>query len=147
MENFNRKRQKEKTAVDARMLSWAARMLFIGALVALIIIIGIQQGCRMGNSLEGTFVNSAGSEFSMANDTLIVEQAEGNQYLIHRRTGFRLLDSVGKPGHLQHEAEEWMADYNPENGTMSEKRHGKSISFSADGSVMRVGRRAYRRIN
>lgn len=37
--------------------------------------------------MTGTYVNSAGGEFSIASDTLTVELVEGNNYLIHRRTG------------------------------------------------------------
>ena len=128
------------------MLSYAARIVFMSALVGLVILIGMQS-CRQAQMPQGPFVNSAGSEFSLANDTLILEQVERNQYRIHRMTGFRLIGEDGRLGKLQRESEEWTAEYDPGHGVMVEKRHGKPISFSSDGSVMTVGRRAYQRIN
>ncbi|WP_157280247.1 hypothetical protein [Pedobacter borealis] len=133
--------------LDSRMLSYAARMLFIAALAALIVIIGMQQSCSRLSGMEGVYVNSAGSEFSVANDTLVVEESEGNQYLIHRKTGFRLISQSGVLGKLQHEAEEWTADYDSDSGVLLEKRHGKSIVFNTDYSVMTVGKRKYQRVN
>ncbi|RZJ76738.1 MAG: hypothetical protein EOO45_01090 [Flavobacterium sp.] len=99
------------------------------------------------SEFAGTYVNSAGSEFSLADDTLIVEKAEQNHFLIHRRTGFRLLDESGKPGKRQFEKEEWIAVYNPQTGIMTEQTKGKVIGFSSDKMEMRVAKRGYKRIN
>lgn len=98
-------------------------------------------------NFEGTYVNNAGSEFSAANDTLIIELAQENEYLIHRKTGFRLLDEKGTPGKLQQEKEEWTAVYDPKSKVMTEKRHGKTITFNSDRSEITVVRRKYQRIN
>ncbi|KRT15944.1 hypothetical protein ASU31_10565 [Pedobacter ginsenosidimutans] len=144
MKNLREKQGKNR---DTQMLSWAARMLYIGALVALIVLIGIQQSCNSSKPFSGTYINSAGSEFSLANDTLVLEQVEGNQYRIHRMTGYRLISDSGRLGSYRWEKEEWFAVYDPEREIMSEKRHGKQISFTADCSVMTVGRRAYQKIN
>jgi hypothetical protein len=98
-------------------------------------------------NFEGTYVNATGSEFSIAHDTLVVELDQGNEYLIHRKTGFRLLDEQGKPGKSQHESEEWMAVYDPREDVMTEKRHGKIITFNPEQREMTVVRRKYKRIN
>jgi len=140
------KTAKERSRIDSRMMSYAARLMFIGALAALIILIGIQ-ACKSGKTFSGTYVNSAGSEFSLANDTLVLEQVEGNQYRIHRMTGYLLISDSGRLGSYRWEKEEWTAEYDPEHGVMSEKGHGKPISFNADRSVMTVGRRGYQKIN
>lgn len=147
MKNFRANKLRDSgQSLDSRMLSYAARVVFIGALLGLVILIGMQS-CRQDKQLSGTFVNSAGSEYSLANDTLVVELIEGNQYRIHRMTGYRLIGEDGRLGRMQRESEEWTAEYDPEHGVMTEKRHGKPIAFSRDGSVMTVGRRAYQRIN
>ncbi len=96
---------------------------------------------------SGTYVNTAGSEFSLANDTLVLEKADGQNYLIHRSTAFQLLGATGKPGKPQHEKEEWTTAYDSGAQLMREKRQGKEISFDADKKVMSVGRRKYKRIN
>jgi len=144
----NLRKNKEHAGADpvnAQMLSWLSRMLIMGVCLSLMLIIGFQS-CNSSGSFEGTYVNTAGSVFSIARDTLVVEHEENNRYLIHRSTGFQLLDDAGKPGPLQYEKEEWTAVYNPETELMSESRKGKQISFSADKGTMWVGKRKYKRI-
>ena len=41
--------------------------------------------------IPGIYVNSAGGEFSVADDTLIIEPAESNNYSIQRKTGFNVI--------------------------------------------------------
>ncbi|KIA92243.1 hypothetical protein OC25_17550 [Pedobacter kyungheensis] len=142
---MNNLRTKNEEEMNARLLSWASRMLIMGASMTLVLIIGFQS-CKQAASLEGTYVNDAGSEFSIAHDTLIVEHEEGSRYLLHRRTGFQLLDDTGKAGKLQHEKEEWTAVLDKESGILTENRKGKQISFSADGETITVGKRKYKRI-
>jgi hypothetical protein len=131
--------------MNAQMLTWLSRMLIMGVSLSLLLIIGFQ-ACNSPQSLEGTYVNTAGSEFSFASDTLIVEHEENNRYLIHRSTGFQLLDDAGKPGVMQHEKEEWTAVYDPETAVMTERRNGKLITFDTDKGIMTVGKRKYKRI-
>lgn len=121
----------------------------ITALVAgfLVAIVCLLTGCESSPDFSGTYVNSAGSEYSIANDTLVLERSEGEAYLIQRRTGFRMLDEQGKAGPLQHESEEWKAVYDRETRVMTEQRRGKQIRFSDDGKSMTVVRRVYQRLD
>ncbi len=114
------------------------------ATILLICFIGCKGGLQP--AFTGTYVNNAGSEASIANDTLIVSQDNGNTYSIHRRTGFHLLDDNSKAGALQHENEEWTAVYDPETGVMTERKNGKLITFNTDNGTMTVGKRKYKRI-
>lgn len=98
------------------------------------------------NFMQGTYVNSAGGEFSIASDTLVVEQVEGNNYVIHRRTGYNLI-ADGKIGIREHETEEWSCLYDPERQTLLEKRKGKIISFFPEKSALTIGRRVYKKLN
>ncbi|MES2458209.1 MAG: hypothetical protein V4594_21810 [Bacteroidota bacterium] len=119
--------------------------LLIALTAALIMLFGSCKG-GLQPAFVGTYVNSAGSEASMASDTLIVELDHGNSYFIHRKTGFQLLDEAGKAGPLQHESEEWTAVYDPKTEVMRESRNGKVITFDTENGVMRVGKRKYKRI-
>lgn len=132
--------------LNAEQLSWLAKLLFVGVVLALALIIFLQS-CSKSNSFTGRYVNSAGSDFSVAHDTLMVEHVAANVYLIHRSTGFQLLDESGRSGKKQFESEEWTADYDPETKVMRERRHGKTITFNADATEMTVVRRKYQRID
>jgi hypothetical protein len=115
-------------------------------LITLLYLLGFLFGCGQPESFEGTYVNTASSEFSIANDTLVVEQGEGNRFLIHRSTGFRLLDDQGRLGKRQYEKEEWTAVYDRGTEVMTESRNGVVISFNADRSLLTAGKRKYKRI-
>jgi hypothetical protein len=92
--------------------------------------------------LPGTYTNSAVGEFSKADDTLVIEASENNQFLIHRRTGFNLINN-GKPGKRQHETEEWNAIYDDGSKTLTETKKGKLITvFPAAGYIL-IGKRKY----
>ncbi|MBD1366568.1 hypothetical protein IDJ77_22330 [Mucilaginibacter sp. ZT4R22] len=104
--------------------------------------------CKSGLSsgdIAGTYVNDAQSEASIAHDTLVVEKAGDDNYLLHRKTGFRLVVN-GKPGKYLYETEEWTAVADPKTGVLTESRKGKVIKFP-DSHSMTVGKRLYRRLN
>ena len=96
--------------------------------------------------IPGTYVNSAGGEYSKADDTLVIEPAESNNYLIHRRTGFNLIRN-GKTEKRQHETEEWKAVYDEATKTLTETARGKLITFYPDSAKLMVGKREYAKIN
>jgi len=95
--------------------------------------------------IPGTYVNSAGGEFSMASDTLILERVEGNNYRVFRRTGYNLI-SNGKVGLREFETEVWTCAYSPAAQTLTESRKGKVISFYPDRGVLQVSRRMYQKM-
>lgn len=105
-------------------------------------------GCsNSAADLNGTYVNHAASEFSIADDTLVVEHVKGLDYLIHRRTGYFLLDDSGKPGKKIVEKEEWKAVYDQGSASMTENRKGKVISFDPDSGLLMLERSRYQRMN
>ncbi|WP_316809191.1 hypothetical protein [Pedobacter agri] len=102
-------------------------------------------GCQSDQSrsfLPGTFVNSAGGEFSKADDTLAVEPGEGNLFFIHRRTGFNLVRN-GKIGKRQYEQEEWKGLYDEATKSLNETKRGKLITIHPDSGYLEVGKRKY----
>jgi hypothetical protein len=94
--------------------------------------------------MPGTYVNSAGGEFSIASDTLKVELAEGNNYIIHRRTGYNLI-SDKKVGPREYETQQWSCAYNTATKTLTELSKGKIITFYPDSGSLKVGRRIYQK--
>jgi hypothetical protein len=105
-------------------------------------------GCfNSAPNLNGTYINHAASEFSIADDTLIVELVKDSDYLIHRRTGYFLLDDAGRPGKRVLEKEGWKAVYDEGSGTMTENRKGRVISFDVDKGELRLENSVFRRIN
>jgi hypothetical protein len=102
-------------------------------------------GDNVKDFIPGTYVNSAGGEFSIASDTLILELVEGNNYVVHRRTGYHLI-AEGKVGPREYETEQWSAVYDTDKKTLLETRKGKIISFYPDRKALQVGRRVYDKI-
>lgn len=98
------------------------------------------------NSIAGTYVNSAKSEYSIANDTLIIEAAENNRFLIHRKTGIKLIRN-GEVGKEQYEHEEWQAIYDEGSKTLTESKRGKKITPLPEANKLLVERREYKKIN
>lgn len=96
--------------------------------------------------IPGTYVNSAGSEYSVANDTLVITPAESNNFSIHRKTGFNVITD-GKKGKRQYETEEWNAIYDEGTKTLTETRNGKLITFYPETGTLEVGKREYTKIN
>lgn len=101
---------------------------------------------KVRDFMPGTYVNSAGGEFSIASDTLKVELVEGNNYQILRSTGYNLIRD-GKVGARQREAEQWSCAYSSATKTLTELKKGKVITFFPDSGSLKVGRRVYEKIN
>ncbi len=105
-------------------------------------------GClvdKVKDFIPGTYVNSAGGEFSIASDTLVLELVEANNYLVHRRTGYHLI-AEGKVGPREHETEEWSCVYDESKKTLLETRKGKIISFYPERNALQVGQRVYDKV-
>lgn len=96
--------------------------------------------------IPGTYINNAGSEFSMANDTLVIEPSESNNFNIHRKTGFNVI-SNGKVGKREYETENWNAVYDEATKTLTETKKGKLITFYPDSMLLKVGKRTYQKLN
>ncbi len=116
-------------------------------LIALVTI--LMAACTSDKTLSfipGTYVNSAGGEYSVADDTLYIEPSESNNYVIHRKTGFNVIND-GKKGKRQFETEQWNAIYDEATKAMTETRKGKIITFSPESNTLKVGKREYQKIN
>lgn len=96
--------------------------------------------------VPGTYLNSAGGEYSVADDTLFIEPAESNNYVIQRRTGFNVITD-GKKGERQYETEQWNAIYDEGTKSLTETRKGKIITFFPESNTLKVGKREYQKID
>ena len=103
---------------------------------------------KLRGFIPGTYVDSDSGEYSVAHDTLIIELSEedSNNYLIHRKTGFRRIND-GKPGKYQHETEEWVAVYDPNTKVLNEISTGKTITFYPETHRLRLVKREYQKID
>ncbi|TCC98478.1 hypothetical protein [Pedobacter hiemivivus] len=117
-------------------------------LLVLLVVLFIA-GCSAGleQNIPGTYVNKASSEFSIAYDTLVVEHDKDLNYLIHRKTGFQLIDEKGRVGDLQIEREAWKAVYDEGSQSMTENRKGRVISFEFKQGLLILENSRYQRIN
>ncbi len=95
--------------------------------------------------IPGTYVNHAESEYSIVNDTLTLESGESNNFLVHQKTGIRMIKK-GKLGKFKHETEEWKAIYDEGTKTLTEIRKGKLLSFYPEAGKLTVGKREYQKL-
>ncbi|MCY1523992.1 hypothetical protein D9M68_589070 [compost metagenome] len=112
------------------------------------VVVAIFTACESDNVrpfISGTYINIAGSEFSIANDTLVIEPSESNNFYIHRKTGFNLIND-GKVGKREYETENWNAVYDEATKTLTETKKGKLITFYPDSAKLMVGKRAYQKL-
>lgn len=103
-------------------------------------------GCSQsgGSKLEGTFVNDATSEFSIAHDTLVVKEREEGTFLVNRSTGIVLIDENGKMGKQILEKEHWKASYNAETGELTTAGKPKITAIE---NGIKLERAVYRRVH
>ena len=115
-------------------------------LPALLAIVAACSSDKTKNSIEGTYVNSAKSEYSIANDTLVIEAAENNRFLIHRKTGIKLIRN-GEIGREQYKQEEWHATYDEGSKTLTESKTGSVLTPLPEAKKLLVERSEFLKIN
>jgi len=105
-------------------------------------------GCisdEVKNFIPGSYVNSAGGEFSVASDTLNISLVEGNNYVVNRRTCFNPIRD-GSLGAREFASEQWSCAYDPSTQILTELRKGKVLTFYPKDKVLKVGSRVYQKI-
>lgn len=117
--------------------------LLIG--VGLVLILEACKTDKTRDFIPGSYVNSAGGTYSLADDTLVILPAESNNYLIERRTGFNQI-SEGVKGKREYEKESWNAIYDEGTKTLQETRMGKLITFYPDSAFLKIGKRKYMKL-
>lgn len=119
-------------------------------IILLVIVAVIMAACNSKTDtrsfIPGTYVNQSEGEYSVASDTLVIETAESNNYVIHRKTGFNIITD-GKKGKREYETEAWEAIYDSGTKSLTETAKGKLITFYPETGRLKVGRREYQKIN
>jgi hypothetical protein len=102
---------------------------------------------KIRDFIPGTYVCSAKSEFSIANDTLIIGVDEGlaNAYVLTRKTGYRLLVN-GQPAGLHYKIKRWTATWNQASSVLTVLQTGKAIRFLPDQHGLVNGNSRYRKL-
>ena len=102
-------------------------------------------GCNGNAGIEGTYVDHAKGQYSIADDTLVVSKLDGQQFRVLRSTGFNLIrgDSVGK---REFETEEWIIVYDQNMSAYRGVGRGKVIRYDNRTNLMLVGNRRYSKI-
>lgn len=96
------------------------------------------------NFIQGTYVNQARSEYSVANDTLVISPAKNtdNIYLITRKTGYRRITD-GKVRQLQHQVRHWTGTWDTQKQIMQIMQTGTTLLFQPDKNNLLNGSSEY----
>ena len=115
-------------------------------------ILGLLSACGSGSEaiisfIPGTYVNQAQSEFSVANDTLVIETAKNtdNIYLITRKTGYRRITD-GKVQQLQHQVKHWTGMWDTQKQILQVMQTGNTLIFQPDKHNLLNGSSEYRKL-
>jgi recombinational DNA repair ATPase RecF len=122
------------------------------AILSMLAIAGILAACHsIDNSLRefipGTYVNQAQSEFSVANDTLVITQAKStdNIYLITRKTGYRRITD-GKMQELQHQVKRLTGEWDSQKQMIQIMQTGNTLIFQPEKNNLLNGSSEYRKL-
>lgn len=116
--------------------------------ILIVLLASILAACNADKTREfipGTYVNSAGGEYSITHDSLVIEPSESNSFYIQRKTGFRIIRD-GKLGKLEYETEQWNTLYDEATRSLTETRKGKLITFYPVSNKLMVGKREYKKL-
>jgi recombinational DNA repair ATPase RecF len=119
----------------------------------LLIIAGLAglTACNSGSAIEdfipGTYVSQAQSEFSVANDTLVIEAAKNtdNLYLITRKTGYRRITN-GKVQSPEHKIKHWTGEWDTQKRALQVMQTGNIFIFQPEKHSLLNGSSAYRKL-
>ena len=94
--------------------------------------------------IPGTYVNQARSDYSIANDTLIIEPGKNteNIFLITRKTGYRRITD-GKLQPLQHQVKHWSGEWDEQKQILQVMQTGSFLLFQPDKDSLLNGSSEY----
>jgi hypothetical protein len=96
--------------------------------------------------IPGTYVNAAKGEYAVANDTLIIAQANGNNYSITRRTTYQAIrDGKLLPKHKK--VENLNAVWDSGKQALDELITGRVFRFDAAKKLLLINQASYQKIN
>ena len=105
------------------------------------------ENSKVKDFIPGRYVNEAQSQYSVANDTLIIEPARNTEsiYTITRKTGFRRI-TQGKLQSLQQQVKHWTGEWDGQKLTMQIMQTGNVLLFNPDKGTLLNGNSEYRKL-
>lgn len=102
---------------------------------------------RVINFIPGTYVNHAQSEYSIADDTLLItqDQQNPNSYHITRRTGFQRIED-GKPGREERKAKTFTGLWDAGKQTLQITQNGIILLFQPDQNKLLIENSTYTKL-
>ena len=118
------------------------QLLFIAGLA--ILLAACQSNNSTGDFIPGTYVNQSQSEFSVANDTLIITKAANTDYiyLIIRKTGYRRIGE-GKLYPIKQQIKRLTGNWDPVKQVMQLMQNETTLIFQPDQNKLFIGSNAY----
>ena len=97
--------------------------------------------------IPGTYVSQGRSEYSIANDTLVIVKGTDadNIYLITRKTGFRRITD-GKLQPVQHQVKHWTGTWDVQKQMIQVLQTGNPLIFQPDRNGLLNGSSEYRKL-
>jgi maltose-binding protein MalE len=98
------------------------------------------------NFIPGTYVNAAKGEYAIAHDTIIIRQADGNNYQIIRRTTYQAI----RNGHLlpkHSKVENLNAVWDSSKQELDELITGRVFHFDTGKKLLLINQAVYQKIN
>jgi len=91
-------------------------------------------------SIAGIYVTAFRQEFSIVNDTLIIQDfnRQSKSYQVERRTGFRRIEH-GHIGPIEYKQARWMATFNDDGFVLQETAFGRQIYLKPDFKSLSFG--------
>jgi hypothetical protein len=118
------------------------QLFFIAGLA--IVLAACQNNNSAADFIPGTYVNQSQSEFSVANDTLVITKATHTDYiyLITRKTGYRRIGD-GQLYPLKHEVKRLTGNWDPVKQVMQLMQNETTLIFQPDQNKLFIGSNAY----
>lgn len=101
---------------------------------------------KTANTVSGVYVTAFKNEYSIANDTLIIEayNLDAGIYKVARRSGYHRIRD-GKILRKEFKHESWMSTFDKNKQVLQETAFGRQIYVNADGRSLSFGA-TYRKI-
>ena len=96
--------------------------------------------------ISGTYVKEVKNEFSLAYDTLIIQNTSGNDFLIVNRTAYQPIRNQ-KLLSARYSEVNWKAVYDAQSSHLNELKFGKTFSFDPINHRLFMGASSYTKIN
>jgi len=118
----------------------------LAAAIVLVMVACQSKSTQTKNFITGTYVNYSKGEYGEANDTLVIDQVNGNNYLITRKTTYQAIRD-GKPLQKHHKVKKLNAIWDTQKQGLDETTTGRVFRFDPDKHLLLLDQGTYRKLN